>query len=416
MAHANDSSGPFELPAEDVPAYAEMAVSGQMIETNTNMRGAHQDFFPVAIADSGSPDDGRIDVDLDSKLGRSLSRIYHAPPEPLANLQPSAPPPIYDEREQRQRTCPVHLNVVIQVVGSRGDVQPFVALGTELQRHGHRVRLATHDTFASFVRSAGLEFYPIGGDPAELMAYMVKNPGLIPNMRSLRAGDIQRKREMVREMLEGCWRSCVEPDELTGDPFVADAIIANPPSFAHVHCAQALGVPVHLMFTMPWSSTRAFPHPLANLRYKDTERSVANFVSYGVVEWMTWQGLGDVINDWRRELDLEAVPMSEGPRLVDTLKKELTCDNLAEAIRYCQSPQASTAAHEISEKMKTESGVQTAVDSFHKNLPLEKMACDLFPDRPAVWKYSKGKQSMKLSKLAAETVVSTLAIDRKHLK
>ncbi|KAL1619597.1 hypothetical protein SLS54_006534 [Diplodia seriata] len=508
MAHGNASSGPFELPAEDVhsdapPAYAEMAVSGQIIESNTNMR-----------------DDGRIDVDLDSKLGRTLSRIYHAPPEPLANLRPSTPPPIYSEREERQRTCPVHLNVVIQVVGSRGDVQPFVALGTELQRHGHRVRLATHDTFASFVRSAGLEFYPIGGDPAELMAYMVKNPGLIPNMRSLRAGDIQRKREMVREMLEGCWRSCVEPDELTGDPFVADAIIANPPSFAHVHCAQALGVPVHLMFTMPWSSTRAFPHPLANLRYKDTERSVANFVSYGVVEWMTWQGLGDVINDWRRGLDLEAVPMSEGPRLVDTLKvpftycwspalvpkpadwpahidvcgfffrdppqynppedlaafldagdppvyigfgsividdpermtniilsapttivpffgdqpfwgnmiaasgagpipipqKELTSDNLAEAIRYCQSPQASTAAREISEKMKTESGVQTAVDSFHKNLPLEKMACDLFPDRPAVWKYTKGKQRMKLSKLAAETVVSTLAIDRKHMK
>lgn len=152
------------------------------------------------------------------------------------------------------------------------------------------MRLATHDTFAKFVRDAGLEFYAIGGDPAELMAYMVKNPGLIPNMRSLRAGDVQRKREMVREMLDGCWRSCVEPDELTRDPFVADAIIANPPSFAHLHCAQALGVPVHIMFTMPWSSTRAFPHPLANLKYKDTEPSVANYISYGIVEWMTWQG------------------------------------------------------------------------------------------------------------------------------
>ncbi|CRK46158.1 hypothetical protein BN1723_016650, partial [Verticillium longisporum] len=91
------------------------------------------------------------------------------------------------------------------VVGSRGDVQPFVALGNELQRHGHRVRLATHDTFADFVRKSGLEFYPIGGDPTELMAYMVKNPGLMPSMKSLRAGDIQKKRTMIAEMLEGCW-------------------------------------------------------------------------------------------------------------------------------------------------------------------------------------------------------------------
>jgi hypothetical protein len=32
-------------------------------------------------------------------------------------------------------------------------------------------------------------------------------------------------------------------------PFVAHAIIANPPSFAHIHCAEKLGIPLHLMFT-----------------------------------------------------------------------------------------------------------------------------------------------------------------------
>lgn len=199
---------------------------------------------------------------------------------------PSTPPPPYTES-----VAPgFKLNVVIQVVGSRGDVQPFIALGNELQKYGHRVRLATHNVFDSFVRESGLEFYPIGGDPAELMAYMVKNPGLIPKMKSLRAGDIQRKRQMVAEMLDGCWKSCIEDDPLTHVPFVADAIIANPPSFAHIHCAQALGIPVHLMFTMPWSSTRAFPHPLANLKYTDTSPKTANYLSYGLVEWMTWQG------------------------------------------------------------------------------------------------------------------------------
>ena len=51
-----------------------------------------------------------------------------------------------------------------------GDVQPFIALGQELQVVGHRVRIATHNVFEEFVRDSGLEFFPIGGNPTELMA------------------------------------------------------------------------------------------------------------------------------------------------------------------------------------------------------------------------------------------------------
>lgn len=198
--------------------------------------------------------------------------------------------PAPSEQPLNETRCSLELNIVIQVVGSRGDVQPFIALGNELQRHGHRVRLATHGVFESFVRESGLEFYSIGGDPSELMAYMVKNPGLIPQMKSVKDGDIQRKRVMVAEILRVCWRSCIEDDSVTQTPFVADAIIANPPSFAHIHCAQALGIPLHLMFTMPWTSTRSFPHPLANIKYSTTEPKMANYLSYGIVEWLTWQG------------------------------------------------------------------------------------------------------------------------------
>jgi hypothetical protein len=237
---------------------------------------------------TGLKDDARVDVDFDSKLVRSLTRLYHAPSE--KHDEPETPSPEYSEAQPKIQTWATKLNIVIQVVGSRGDVQPFIALGNELQRHGHRVRLATHDTFENFVRGSGLEFYPIGGDPAELMAYMVKNPGLIPSMKSLKAGEIQKKRNMVEEMLEKLWYSCLRPDTLTGQPFVANAIIANPPSFAHIHCAQALGIPVHLMFTMPWSSTRAFPHPLANLKNAGSDPQLGNYISYSVVEWLTWQG------------------------------------------------------------------------------------------------------------------------------
>lgn len=233
---------------------------------------------------TGVTENGRIRIDLNSRLSRTL--IHLAPtPDPDQKWEPEPSRRFTVEPRKIPR-----LNVVIQVVGSRGDVQPFIALGQGLQKYGHRVRLATHNVFDSFVREANLEFFPIGGDPKELMAYMVKNPGLIPSMKSLREGDIQKKRAMITEVLDGCWKSCVDPGPYSATPFVANAIIANPPSFAHIHCAQALGIPLHLMFTMPWSSTRAFPHPLANFNVGKLDPAVANYASYGVVEWMTWQG------------------------------------------------------------------------------------------------------------------------------
>ncbi|TGO61015.1 hypothetical protein BOTNAR_0136g00180 [Botryotinia narcissicola] len=244
-------------------------------------------------------------------------------------------PPIYLPKNIPQvKSEPVksypRLNIVIQVVGSRGDVQPFIALGNELQLAGHRVRIATHDVFEKFVRDAGIEFYAIGGDPTELMAYMVKNPGIFPKISTLASGEISKKRKMISAMLEGCWRSCIEPDSKTGVPFIAEAIIANPPSFAHIHCAQALGIPVHLMFTMPWTATRSFPHPLANIQSTETDPKTTNFLSYGLVDTMTWQGLGDVINHWRKKsLDLEPVPVMAGPHLVASLDIPFT---------YCWSP------------------------------------------------------------------------------
>ena len=56
------------------------------------------------------------------------------------------------------------------MISMPGDIQPFIALGQELQKYGHRIRIATYNMFKNFVRESSLEFYPIGGDPADLIA------------------------------------------------------------------------------------------------------------------------------------------------------------------------------------------------------------------------------------------------------
>lgn len=125
--------------------------------------------------------------------------------------------------------------------------------------------------------------------------YMVKNPGIIPKMSTIKAGDIGKKRKMIGEMLRRFWQSCVDEDPDSKAPFIADAIIANPPSFAHFHCAQALSIPLHVMFTMPWTPTRHFPHPLANIQQSNVDPRLRNMLSYGVIEMMTWQGSVSVL-------------------------------------------------------------------------------------------------------------------------
>jgi UDP:flavonoid glycosyltransferase YjiC (YdhE family) len=234
-------------------------------------------------------------------------------------------------------------------VGSRGDVQPFVALGKILKdTYGHRVRLATHPNFKDFVQENGLESFSIGGDPSQLMAFRVKNPGPMPGFRSVLSGDVGQQRRDVAEYIQGCWRSCYKAgDGITDDdlsefsgndpdsepatrPFVADCIIANPPSFAHIHCAEKLGIPLRIMFTMPYSPTQAFPHPLANIQSSNADPQLTNYISYAMIEVLSWQGLGDIINRFRAKcLGLDPVSLIWAPGMLQRLKVPHT---------YCWSP------------------------------------------------------------------------------
>ncbi|KAI9100369.1 hypothetical protein DFS34DRAFT_482469 [Phlyctochytrium arcticum] len=221
------------------------------------------------------------------------------------------------------------LSIVIQIVGSRGDVQPFLALAKELQLHGHRVRIATHETFRKWVRGHNVEFYPLGADPAELMAFMVENGGLIPSAKSIGKGDVQKKRMSVAEILQSTWGSCVEPDDETGEAFGADLIIANPPSFGHIHCAERLGIPLHMSFTMPWTPTGSFPHPLTNIDHSKSVRTSLNYASYIATEYLTWTGLGDLVNDFRKSLGLKSMTTQQGASAISDLEVPYT---------YCWSP------------------------------------------------------------------------------
>ena len=61
------------------------------------------------------------------------------------------------------------VHITILTVGSRGDVQPYLALAAGLRQAGYQVRVATHRPFQAAVHQRGLEFRPVAGNPRELL-------------------------------------------------------------------------------------------------------------------------------------------------------------------------------------------------------------------------------------------------------
>ncbi len=106
------------------------------------------------------------------------------------------------------------MRLTIPTTGSRGDVQPYIALGLGLQAAGHHVRIASHADFEPLVRAYGLDFFAIEADGRALQASAHGD-------RMLKAGrdPVAFLREFVRlripllpSMLANCYEACRDAD------------------------------------------------------------------------------------------------------------------------------------------------------------------------------------------------------------
>jgi UDP:flavonoid glycosyltransferase YjiC (YdhE family) len=77
------------------------------------------------------------------------------------------------------------MRIGIITIGSRGDVQPYIALGTAFKRAGYEVRLLTHGAFADAARAEGLEFADLGVDPRAVMEQVMQEAGLAQDARRI---------------------------------------------------------------------------------------------------------------------------------------------------------------------------------------------------------------------------------------
>src|SRR5262245_19267016 len=100
------------------------------------------------------------------------------------------------------------MRALVTAVGTRGDVQPALALALELRKLGHAVRLCISPNFVEWANSLGCEAVPMGVEmrmPAPKSGEMPKlTPEEVRRLRDSMPDLITDQFETIGAAVEGC--------------------------------------------------------------------------------------------------------------------------------------------------------------------------------------------------------------------
>ncbi|KAI9373290.1 hypothetical protein BJX61DRAFT_390729 [Aspergillus egyptiacus] len=230
--------------------------------------------------------EARLNASPEQEIGAALDEsselrtIFDDPRASILNFKPAEP-----------------MKITCLTIGSRGDVQPYIALCKGLLAEGHKPKIATHAEFEPWIRKHGIDFAPVDGDPAELMRLCVEN-GMF-TYAFLKEARV-KFRGWIDDLLTSAWAACQG----------SDLLIESPSAMAGIHIAEALRIPYFRAFTMPWTRTRAYPHAFAVPEHR--LGGAYNYVTYVGFDAVFWQAIASQVNRWRREdLGLKATNLDK---------------------------------------------------------------------------------------------------------
>ncbi|MBA0046601.1 glycosyltransferase [Mycobacteroides sp. LB1] len=191
------------------------------------------------------------------------------------------------------------MKFVLASYGTRGDIEPCVAVGRELLRRGHDVQMAVPPDLIGFVEAAGPTAVPYGPDlQAVLDAHRDFWSHFFRNFWKIR--DLIRLRREVVEPFLQCWKDIVAT--LTSLAEDADLLFTGV-NFedAAGNVAECYDIPLATLHFFPLRSNGQFvpflPAPLGRSTMK-------------VGEWLAWQNAKKVEGIQRGEL---ALPKATAP-------------------------------------------------------------------------------------------------------
>lgn len=148
------------------------------------------------------------------------------------------------------------MRIAIHTLGTRGDVQPYLALALGLEAAGHDVRLAAPEQFTGLAEAHRVAFSPLPGDFLALLD-TAEGKAAIAGGRGFSAGFqlLGQVRPLMRRLLDAEWQAARD--------FSPDILVHHPKSLAGPHLGEALDRPTILASPLPgFTATGAFPSPL----------------------------------------------------------------------------------------------------------------------------------------------------------
>jgi UDP:flavonoid glycosyltransferase YjiC (YdhE family) len=182
------------------------------------------------------------------------------------------------------------MRVLLTVSGTRGDVQPLLALARALDRAGHRAVLAAPPNFETEALALGVDFRACGLDTEAALranAEVGRNPARVFKLAQKTArSDILAQFEILMPLARQ-----------------TDLVVSAGVMFAGSSVAEAAGVPHRYIAYTP-DALRSAYHAPPFLDLRGMPRPINRWLWSGVSKYTQWL-LGDTVNGWRRDVGLD---------------------------------------------------------------------------------------------------------------
>ncbi len=149
------------------------------------------------------------------------------------------------------------MKILIATIGTRGDVQPYVALGRELMQSGHEVVICTCAFFEPFIREHGLGYAHVNNDFIDFMhspegKIILGNAGSLWKTLQTLASMASKLGNLQERQVADIWAASKK--------VAPDLILYHPKALGAPDFAEKLGVPCMLAFWLPiYVPTTSFP-------------------------------------------------------------------------------------------------------------------------------------------------------------
>ena len=182
------------------------------------------------------------------------------------------------------------MQITILTMGTRGDTQPYIALGLALKKAGCGVKVAAFENFETFVKSYELDFYPIRGDVAKVSSSSIAKDAMKADNPFKFLVSFNQLKSYVFELQKDFFAACLG----------SDAIVYHPGVTIGYFAARYLNIPAILGTPFPMAPTREYP----SLIFYNMPRLGGGFnlLTHKILEQIMWMASSSPVKEfWRQK-------------------------------------------------------------------------------------------------------------------